>query len=136
MGRHNITCDLDSFARGIDELIGDIPEKCSDKVGKATERATRKGVRTVKSYASEGGIHEWSDRYVGGFSSHVDRKGPVTIGQIGNKKEPGLVHLLEKGHATPAGRRTRAFPHMAPAFDEITQDFVEMASRAIEEAIS
>ena len=136
MSSRSITCDLDGFARGIDELLGDIPEKCSEKVGKATEKATRRGVKTVKSYASQGGIHAWSERYVGGFSSHVDRGGMVTVGEIGNKNEPGLVHLLEKGHATPAGRRTRAFPHMAPAFDEITEDFIEMASRAFGEAIS
>ena len=136
MGRHDITCDIDMFARGIDELIGDIPGKCSDKVEKATVQATRAGVKTVKSYASKGGVHVWSDRYVGGFSSHVDRGGPTTVGEIGNKNEPGLVHLLEKGHATPAGRRTRSFPHMAPAFDEIADDFVNRAKRAILEAIA
>ena len=132
---NSITCDIDRFASGIEELLGDIPAKCSDKVGRATVKATRKGVKTVKSYASKGGVNAWSDRYVGGFASHIDKGGMVTVGEIGNKKEPGLVHLLEKGHVTPAGRRTRAFPHMAPAFDDIAEDFIEMASRAFGEAI-
>ena len=132
---HSITCDIDKFAYGIEELIGDIPKRCSDKVGKATVQATRAGVRTVKSHASKGGVHEWSGRYVGGFQSHVDRGGMVTVGQIGNKNEPGLVHLLEKGHATPAGRRTRSFPHMAPAFTEIADDFIRRAEKAFMEAI-
>ena len=132
----SITCDIDAFAVGINELIGDIPMECSDAVEKATIKSVRMGAKTVKEYASKGGIHKWSERYVSGFQSHVDRGGLVTIGEIGNKDEPGLVHLLEKGHATPAGRRTRSFPHMAPAFDEIQQDFVKQASKAVGEAIS
>ena len=136
MPSHNITCDIDRFAYGIEELIGDIPQKCSDKVEKATVKATRAGVKAVKANAGKGGVHGWSDRYVGGFSSHINRGGMVTVGEIGNKNEPGLVHLLEEGHVTPAGRRTRAFPHMAPAFDEIADDFVDMVKSAISEAIS
>ena len=132
---HSITRDIDAFASGIEELLGDIPKAAEEKVGQATEKATRQGVKTVKSYASRGGIHSWSGEYVGGFSSHVTR-GAETVGEIGNKNKPGLVHLLEKGHATPAGRRTRAFPHMAPAFGEIERDFVEKAKRALAEAIS
>ncbi|MBQ9005965.1 MAG: hypothetical protein IJ092_06295 [Atopobiaceae bacterium] len=130
----NVTCGLDSFARGIEELVGDIPASCQEKVGKATEQATRKGVKTVKKHAKKGGVHKWSDAYVGGFSSRV-RKGAVTEGEIGNKAKPGLVHLLEKGHLTLTERRTRAFPHMAPAFDEIQDDFVERVEKAVGEAL-
>ncbi len=133
--QHSITCDIDAFASGIEALIGDIPEACQEKVGKATEQATRAGVKTVKSHAAKGGIHEWSEEYVEGFSSRVTH-GATTVGEIGNKSKPGLVHLLEKGHATPTGRRTRAFPHMAPAFSEIEQDFIARAERALWEAIS
>ena len=130
-----ITCDIEQFAAGIEALIGDIPESCRDALDKATTQSTRKGAKTVQSYASKGGVHKWSGEYVGGFSSHVTH-GATTTGEIGNKAKPGLVHLLEKGHATLTGRRTRAFPHMAPAWEEIQEDFVERAMAAIGEAIS
>lgn len=132
----NVYCDLDSFARGLEELVGDIPEACSEKVGVAVERATRNGVKAVKAHAAKGGKHKWSPEYVEGFSSHVERGAGETVGEIGNKAKPGLVHLLEKGHTTLTRRRTRAYPHMAPAFDEIQDDFVKDVSKAVEEAIS
>lgn len=121
---------IDDFSKGIEQLIGSIPPECSEEVGKATERSVRKGVKSVKKYASKGGVKKWGERYVSGFSCRV-KKGIVTEGEIGNKNEPGLVHLLEKGHLTLTGRRTRAFPHLAPAFDDIQKDFIKNVESAV-----
>lgn len=130
----DLTVPPEAFAKGIEELIGNIPAACGEKVSKAVAQSTRKGVKTVKKHAGKGGVHKWSERYVGGFSSHVEG-GISPSGEIGNKSEPGLVHLLEKGHATLTGRRTRAFPHMAPAFEEIQDDFVDRVAKAVGEAL-
>lgn len=37
--------------------------------------------------------------------------------KIFNSKYPGLVHLLEKGHANRGGGRTEGRPHVAPTED-------------------
>lgn len=134
MGRH-VTCDLDGFAAAIGELVGDIPESCREASNKAVAQSTRKGVKTVKAEASKGGVHAWSGEYVGGFRSHVET-GAVAVGEIGNANKPGLVHLLEKGHVTLTGRRTGAFPHMAPAFDDMAQGFPELVEKYVGEALS
>jgi len=131
----NVTVDWTNFDIGLKELIGDIPIACSEEVGKAVAKSTRKGVKAVKSHASKGGKHKWSGEYVGGFSSRVT-KGIETTGEIGNRAKPGLVHLLEKGHATLTGRRTNAYPHMAPAFDEIKDEFYEEVANAVGRALS
>lgn len=135
MGVRNVTCDLDGFAMALAELVGDIPDSCRDAANKAVTQSVRAGAKTVQGEASRGGIHEWSGEYVSGFSSHVT-PGAYVVGEIGNKNKPGLVHLLEKGHVTLTGRRTRAFPHMAPAFTSIQVDFINRMLEHIGEALA
>lgn len=134
MGR-SAFCELDGFARALEELVGDIPPACAEKGGEAVAKSVRKTAKELRggSYGSAG-KHKWSEEYMSGFSSHVE-KGFETVGEVGNKNKPGLVHLLEKGHATLTGRRTTAYPHMAPAFDAMSEDFVKEFEKAIAEAL-
>lgn len=134
MGR-SAFCELDGFARALEELVGDIPSACAEKGGEAVAKSVRKTAQELRSgtYGSAG-RHKWSDEYMGGFSSHVE-KGYKTVGEVGNKEKPGLVHLLEKGHATLTGRRTRAYPHMAPAFDSMAEEFIKEYEKAIVDAL-
>lgn len=132
MSRRDITCDIDAFASGIEALIGDVPEACGNALEKTVRNTARETASKLRGEFTSGiGRHPWSGEYRGGFASHVDRSGVATIGEIGNKNKPGLVHLLEKGHVTPAGRRTGAFRHMEPAFVDMQESFVEDAKRNI-----
>ena len=132
----NATVDWLNFSAGVESVLGDIPKSCSQKVGKAVQQSVRKTAKELRSGAyGSAGKHAWSDRYMSGFSSHSSIGGMTPEGEVGNKNKPGLVHLLEKGHLTMAGRRTRAYPHMAPAFDEMEEDFMERAQKAIGEAL-
>lgn len=125
------TCGIDNFAATLEDMLGEVDNAVVQASDKAVAQSIRKGAKTVKSYAEKGGLHKWSDKYVGGFSSHLTRSGRTPEGEIGNRGKPGLVHLLEKGHATLTGRRTKAYPHMAPAFNEIQKDFIERMSKEI-----
>lgn len=136
MASRNIYCDADAFAASMELLIGDIPAACGEACTKAVRQSVSYGAKNLRNgvYGS-GGVHKWSAEYMGGFASKVDKTGMVSSGEVGNKAKPGLVHLLEKGHVTLAGRRTRAFPHMAPAFDDMSEDFVKRAEKYISEAL-
>lgn len=132
----SITCDIDAFAVNMEKLLGDIPQRCGDALDKTVRSTARETASKLRGEYTAGiGIHEWSDEYRSGFSSHVEKSGIGAVGEIGNKNKPGLVHLLEKGHVTPAGRRTRSFKHMEPAFVDMEERFVESAKRNVLEAL-
>ena len=38
-------------------------------------------------------------------------------------------------HLTLTGRRTNAYPHMAPAFDDMEQDFMERVGKYVGDAL-
>lgn len=131
----SLTVDLDRFAIGIETLIGDIPEKCDERLNKAVSQSVRKTAKRLRNGDfGNAGMHEWSEEYMSGFKSRTE-KGVMSVGEVGNSAKPGLVHLLEKGHVTMTGRRTQSFPHMDPAFSAMEEDFMERAEKAIGEAL-
>lgn len=129
------TCDLSGFSVTVEKLLGDIPLSVRKNMGNCVAKSARYGARQLRQKYAKGGKHKWSDRYTQGFSSHTSGKADLAVGEVGNKREPGLVHLLEKGHLTPAGRRTNAYPHMAPAFEDMAEKFIAEAEKAFGEAI-
>ena len=136
MASRDITCDIDAFASSLGALISDVPNSCSDACERAVRQSIRKTAKELRSGAyGSSGKHKWSDEYMQGFSSAMTKGGMTPAGEVGNKAKPGLVHLLEKGHATLTGRRTNAYPHMEPAFVSMSEDFVERAERYVGEAL-
>ena len=130
---YSITTDIDSFEIALNFLIEDSIQGAKRNASKVISRATREGAKITREKAASGvGVHPWSDRYTQGFSGTVIRTGDYTVGEIGNKNEPGLVHLLEKGHATLNGRKTRAFPHVALAYNEIAENLYDEVGDAVE----
>lgn len=136
MANREIACDLDSFAVSLDALVGDIPPACNEGSEKAVRQSIRAAAKKLRGGAyGSSGRHEWSEKYMQGFASAMVKGGATPAGEVGNKGKPGLVHLLEKGHVTLTGRRTAAFPHMAPAFDDMSEDFVERVLKYVGEAL-
>lgn len=110
----HITVGEDKFAMSLESLLHDVDTNISECIVKPVSTAVRYGAKVAR----------WSapmktGEYCSGFASKTDRTGKKhCIGTVYNKKKPGLVHLLEKGHATLGGGRTRAYPHMIIAADE------------------
>jgi hypothetical protein len=132
----DVTCDIDRFAATLESLIGDIPARATDGVEKAVRKQASETAKKLRGEFTENiGLHDWSEEYREGFTSRTDRKKLEVSAEIGNKAKPGLVHLLEEGHATLTGRRTRKYPHMEPAFIDMQEGFEEKAKRHIIEEL-
>ena len=70
-------------------------------------------------------------RYSRGWRSTVE-KTRHSARAVSHNTQYRLVHLLEFGHATRSGGRTKAIPHAAPAQDRADNLFLENLRRKIE----
>lgn len=130
------TVDVDNFAAALDDLLSDVEGDVESALPGAIKKTARDGLKAVKKAAKANwGEGETGQRYVRGFSSHVEGDGTHVSAEIGNREVPGLVHLLEKGHNTPAGRRIAGKEHLAPAFDDMSVELVEKVNEAVGTAL-
>lgn len=53
---------------------------------------------------------------------------------VHNKKRYRLTHLLEHGHVTANGKRTKAIPHIKPVEEQVIRDYEKQVREAIEDA--
>ena len=53
---------------------------------------------------------------------------------VHNKKRYRLTHLLEHGHVTANGKRTRAIPHIKPVEEQVIREYEKQVREAIEDA--
>lgn len=118
----NFGKDMENLFRAYtDEVVGAIIDEVSDTAEVGCEML--KG-STLPSM-SEGGSaipmkrRQWN-RYARSWT--VDRREGVDFfhATIRNRRHYRLTHLLEYGHATRNGKRTRAFEHIKPV-DELCQ---------------
>ena len=129
----NKTIDADMFAVALNDIFANVERKLTSNLDKPVRKACQK----AKSVAtSSGQYRNRTGKYRAGFTYRVDKKGRYeALGYVGNKNKPGLVHLLEKGHATMRGGRTRAFPHMINGCEAGKKVLIDEAEKAAYEAL-
>ena len=130
-------CGYDDFARTMEELLGDLVEDVSIVSETAVKEAARKGRLSVRKHARkqgpEGDGLKITGEYIKGWSYKVVQTDDGFVAEIGNKRKPGLAHLLEKGHAkVGGGRNVPAYPHIKDAADETFEELVDLVSRGVD----
>ena len=98
------------------ETVDEITKAARDELKQTSPR--RKGMRENKYYA--------------GWTVKLSKKGTGVYHKvIWNKTNYQLTHLLEFGHATKNGGRTRAIPHIRPVEAKYNVEFVDKIKEKI-----
>lgn len=116
--------NLDDISRILMEYADEIQEGIIQDATTTAEEGTAKLKAETSTYQVRTG------KYNRGWRNKVkvgDRYVHATI----SNKEYQLTHLLEYGHATRNGGRTRAFPHIKPVEEFCKKDFEERVIKTI-----
>lgn len=119
----------------LDSLVSDIEPDIERELSEEIPKLGRKGAKMLREEASSHWDGVTGERYSKGFSSSKVSSGKLTTAEIGNRNAPGLVHLLEKGHATLTGRRVAGTPHVSVVYDKLEPDVERVVARAVDDAL-
>ena len=121
-----------------EQLDGEIQKQLETYSAEVT-RELNKNLKEVAEETAEilkkgGSYKERTGKYTPDWS--VTARKAVSVAKseqysVHNRKHYQLTHLLEKGHVTRNGKRTRAFEHILPA----EQAAEELAVGAVEKAV-
>ena len=111
---------LEEYKEDIDEdvveVVDEVTKQARDELKRISPR--RKGSR--------------SNPYYKGWAIKLSkRKTGIYHKVIWNKTNYQLTHLLEFGHATRNGKRTRAIPHIRPVEEKYNVEFVDKLEKKI-----
>lgn len=103
-------------------------EDIQDDVVEVTDRVTKEAVEELKATSPRGK----RGRYCKGWSTKIQNRGKLKYHKvIWNRTDYQLTHLLEFGHATRNGGRTKAIPHIRPIEEKYNQEFVDLLEKQI-----
>lgn len=133
--RREVTCDYDGFEFALKNILNEVDYEIAESLHEPIRKSLKKGKDELvrKSSVKTGG-------YAKGWAYTMKGRKNGVFGEIGNRDKPGLVHLLEKGHARIGGGRevppSPSGGHVAPVAEKLFDELEADVLKSIEKALS
>ena len=111
------TVRIDQLADAVMKGLEDYANLAADDLKKDVQKAGKAVKQQIESTAPKK-----TAKYAKSWAVKKTRESSDSIQVVVHSKRYQLTHLLEFGHAKRGGGRTRAFPHIAPAEQDIERD--------------
>lgn len=121
----------EELAGFIKEYLEEYREDIQEDVEEVTDKVTKEARDELKQTSPRGKIAR-NPKYYKGWSTKISKRGATKYHKvIWNKTNYQLTHLLEFGHATRNGGRTKAIPHIRPIEEKYNVEFVDLVEERI-----
>ena len=115
------------------DYLKDYKEDIDEEVVEVVDEVTRKAKDELKQTSPRGEGSRTNPYYKGWAVKLSKKRTGVYHKVIWNRTNYQLTHLLEFGHATRNGGRTRAIPHIRPVEEKYNVEFVDKLEKKIRE---
>ena len=109
----------------LSKVLSEYSQEVTEAVKKAQDEVADEAVDELK---------QTSPKNKGGYAKGWAKKRDGNKLSVYNKDKPQLTHLLENGHSTRDGGRTRSFPHIKPAEQNAIKSFQSKVEEAVNNA--
>lgn len=115
------------------DYLNDYREDIQEDVEEATNTITKQAKEELTQSSREKfKLHGRDEPYYKGWTIKLQKKGKLKYHKvIWNKTNYQLTHLLEFGHVTRNGGRTKPVPHIRPIEEKYGVEFVDLLEKKI-----
>lgn len=120
----------ETFSKAVKQYLEIYVEDIGEQVEETANQIGNEAKNELKEESQK--LFKGTGKYAKGWSVKKDRKNKsYYVVKIWNKTNYQLTHLLEFGHATRNGKRTKAFPHIRPVEEKYSKEFEKELEKKI-----
>ena len=121
----------EELSKVVMDYLKNYKEDIDEEVVEVVDEVTRKAKDELKQTSPRGEGSRTNPYYKGWAVKLSKKRTGVYHKVIWNRTNYQLTHLLEFGHATRNGGRTRAIPHIRPVEEKYNVEFVDKLEKKI-----